>query len=273
MVDVVDNQEEKPSFEDFKHENGTTFWWASDLMSMLGYKDAKSFQKVLDRTTKAFVSLNIPHYENIVAEQRTVGGRSRQDFKLSRFACYLTVMNGSTAKIEVAQAQTYFVQQTRKFELSIQSNDEFQRLLTREELAEGNKSLASVGQQAGGKDFDFSNFQNAGYLGMYNMTSGQLALQRNVRKEKLMDYMGRAELAANLFRVTQTEERIKNKGVKGQENLEKTHFQMGKEVRQIIEKNSGKNPEDLSQEKQLSDVKKEIKQGHKKMLNEDKKNK
>ena len=273
MSEIINNDNGRPSFEDFKNENGITFWWASDLMTMLGYKDMKSFHKVLDKATRAFVSLNIPHYENIMSEQRLVDGITTQDFKLSRFACYLAVMNGSTAKVEVAEAQAYFAQQTRKFELYLQSNDEFERLLTREELTEGNKSLASVGRQAGGANFDFAKFQNAGYVGMYNMPSWQLAKKRGVKKEKLMDYMGRTELAANLFRVTQTEERIKNKGVKGQANLEQTHFQVGREVREIIQKNSGKNPENLLQEKQLSEVKKEIKQGHKKMINEDKKKK
>lgn len=180
-------------------------------------------------------------------------------------------MNGNSAKIEVAEAQVYFAEQTRKFELYLESNDEFERLLIREELAEGNKSLASVGKQAGGKGFNFANFKNAGYLGMYNMPSWKLADKMGVKKEKLMDYMGRSELAANLFRVTQTEERIKNKALTGQANLEQTHFQVGKEIRGMIQKNQDKNPENLIQEKQLSEVKKEIKQGHKNMLIEDKK--
>lgn len=255
------------SFEDFKNENGITYWWASDLMIMLGYKDMKSFHKVLDRATKAFVSLNIPHYENIISEQREINGNKSQDFKLSRFACYLTVMNGDPKKIEVAQAQVYFAQQTRKFELHIENSEEIERLQIRDELTEGNKSLASIAKQSG--ITDFAKFQNAGYIGMYNMPSWQLAQKRGVKKEKLMDFMGRTELAANLFRVTQTEERIKNKGIKGQNNLEQTHFQVGKEVREIIKKNAGKNPENLIQEKQLSEVKKELKQGHRKMLKED----
>lgn len=268
-MDEIENANNKAlSFEDFKNENGITYWWASDLMLMLGYKDMKSFQKVLDRATKAFVSLNIPHYENIMAEHREKDGQNIQDFKLSRFACYLTVMNGDPKKVEVAEAQVYFAQQTRKFELYIQNSDQIERLLIREELTEGNKSLASTVKQAGVEDF--AKFQNAGYVGMYNMPSWQLEKKRGVKKGKLMDHMGRTELAANLFRVTQTEERIKNKGIKGQYSLEQTHFQVGKEVREIIQKNVGKNPENLQLEKQLSDVKKELKDGHKKMLKEDK---
>ena len=256
------------SFEDFKNENGITYWWASDLMVMLGYKEMKSFQKVLDRATKAFVSLSIPHYENIIAIQREDDDNKFQDFKLSRFACYLAVMNGDPKKVEVAEAQVYFAQQTRKFELYVQNSDQIERILIREELTEGNKSLASIAKLA--KVEDFAKFQNAGYLGMYNMPSWQLEVKRKVKKGKLMDFMGRTELAANLFRVTQTEERIKNKRITGQSNLEQTHFQVGKEVREIIQKNVGKNPENLPLEKQLSEVKKELKEGHKKMLKEDK---
>lgn len=272
-MEDLQSLDNKPSFEDFKNENGITFWWASDLMSMLGYKDMKSFQKVLDRATKAFVSLNIPHYDNIIAQQRGVEGNQIQDFKLTRFACYISVMNGDPKKVEVAEAQSYFAQQTRKFELFLEGHNEIDRLLIREELTEGNKSLASVGRQAGGVKFDYAKFQNAGYLGMYNMESWKLEKRRGVKKGTLMEFMGRTELAANLFRVTQTEERIKNKNVTGQENLESTHYQVGKEVRGIVQKNVGRPPENLVQEKQLSEVKKGIKQGHKKMLNEDKKKK
>ena len=255
------------SFEDFKNENGITYWWASDLMKMLGYPNMKSFQKVLDRATKAFVSLNIPHYENIIAQMRNINGVDSQDFKLSRFACYLTVMNGDPKKVEVAEAQVYFAQQTRRFELHLENNQEIERILIREELTEGNKSLASIAKQSGVTDF--AKFQNAGYIGMYNMPSWKLEQKRGVKKGKLMDHMGRTELAANLFRTTQTEERIKNKGIKGQVNLEQTHFQVGQEVREIIVKNVGKAPENLPLGKELSDVKKELKQGHKKMLKED----
>jgi DNA-damage-inducible protein D len=258
------------SFEDFKNENGMTFWWASDLMIMLGYKDMKSFQKVLDRATKAFVSLNIPHYENIISYQRENNGISSQDFKLSRFACYLVVINGDPKKKQVAEAQAYFAQQTRKFELLVQGQNEIERILVRDELIEGNKSLASIGKQAGGAGFDYAKFQNAGYLGMYNMPSWKLEKKRGVKKGTLMEFMGRTELAANLFRVTQTEERIKNSGIKGQSNLEQTHYAVGKEVRNIVEKNVGRSPENLIQEEQLSVLKKSLKRGHKQMLSEDK---
>lgn len=270
MSEIIKSDGGKLTFEDFKNENGITYWWASDLMQMLGYPNMKSFQKVLDRATKAFVSLNIPHYDNIIATSRERENHQFQDFKLTRFACYLTVMNGDPKKIEVAEAQAYFAQQTRKFELYLENNNEIDRLLIREELTEGNKSLSSIIKQAGVTDY--AKFANAGYLGMYNMENWKLAKKRNVKKDKLMDTMGRTELAANLFRITQTEERIKNKGVKGQNALEQTHFQVGKEVRKIVIENVGKTPENLIQEKELPNVKKELKDGYKKMIKEDKEN-
>ena len=268
MTEIINIEGNKLSFEDFKNENGLTYWWASDLMQMLGYPNMKSFHKVLDRATKALVSLSIPHYDNIISTSRNISGVDCQDFKLTRFACYIAVMNGDPKKLEVAEAQAYFAQQTRKFELYLQDNHEIDRLLIREELTEGNKSLSSTAKSAG--VIDYAKFANAGYLGMYNMESWKLANKRKVKKEKLMDSMGRTELAANLFRITQTEERIKSKGVKGQDNLEQTHYQVGKEVRTIVQNNVGKSPENLIQEKELPSVKKELKDGYKKMLKNDK---
>ena len=270
MVDIVPYENSSYSFEDFKNENGLTYWWATDLMRMLGYADMKSFQKVLDRATKALVSLNIPHYENIIAETREVDGQRFQDFRLTRFACYVSAMNADPKKVEVAEAQAYFAAQTRKFELYFQNNEQIDRLLIREELTEGNKSLSSTAKNAG--VINYALFQDAGYLGLYNMRAGELQRKRKLGKNhNLTDFMGRTELAANLFRVTQTEEKIKNKGIFGQRNLEQTHYEVGKEVRDIVKKNTGQNPENLQQEKRLPEVKKELKQGYKRMLKEDKK--
>ena len=257
------------TFEDFKNENGITFWWASDFLQMLGYPNMKAFEKVISRATKAFASLNINLFDNIIRDKRTIGDKTEDDYKLTRFACYMCAMNGDVKKPEVAMAQAYFAEQTRKYELFIEDNQNIDRLLTREELTEGNKSLASTVKQEGVNDY--AKFTNAGYLGMYNMASWQLEKKRNIKKGKLMDYMGRTELAANLFRVTQTEERIKSQNIKGQANLEQTHKEVGKEVRAIIVKNTGRTPEQLPQEKQLPEVKKELKVGYKNMTKEDKK--
>jgi DNA-damage-inducible protein D len=263
-----ENTNNELTFEDFKNENGSTFWWASDLMMMLGYKEMKSFHKVIDRATKAFVALNIPHYENIIPYNREKDGKSYQDFKLSRFACYLVAMNGDPKKPEVATAQTYFATQTRKFELYLENSNQFERLLIRDELTDGNKSLMGAAKAAGVVNYAY--FQDAGCRGLYNMSGWQLKEKRGLdQKDNIADYMGRTELAANLFKVTQTEEVIKNKKVQGQSELEKTHFEVGREVRNMVQRNVGKSPEELGKEKYLPQVKKELKDGYKKMLKED----
>lgn len=269
----TENNIPRLTFEDFKNENGISFWWASDMAQMLGYSDSKQFLKVLDKTTKALLNLNINHYDNIIPFNRDINGTIQQDFKLTRFACYIATMNSDPKRVQVAQAQSYFAHQTRQFELYLQDNNELDRLLTREELAQGNTSLNKTASSAGGAFFNYAYFQNAGYRGMYNMFNTELAAQRGIPKEQLMDHMGRNELAANLFRVTQTEARIKSQGIRGQKDLENAHFNVGAEVRELVIKNSNHPPEAYPIEKKLSEVKKEIKSGARKMINSDKKKK
>ncbi len=271
MSDIISYNLNDLTFEDFRKDNGITFWWASDLMKMVGYTDLKSFKKVLDRATKACITLGINHYENFRAETREINGEEIQDFKLSRFACYLSAMNGDPKKPEVAKAQIYFIELTRRFELYIQSSEELERLLIRDELKEGNKSLASTAKKAGLTDF--ARFHNAGYIGLYNMPNWDLAKHRNIQIDELFEHMGRTELAANLFRITQTEEKIRNKNIAGQRNLEQTHYEVGKEVRDLMRKNSGKTPEQLPVERKINQIQKELKQGYKKMLTADSKKK
>jgi len=259
--------ENSVNFEDFKNENGMIFWWASQFMVMLGYHDMKHFQKVIDRATKAFINLNIKHFENIIPEQREEKGESFQDFRLTRFACYLIAMNGDPKKPEVATAQAYFAEQTRKFELQIQKHEEVERVALREELKEGNTSLSRTAKQA--DVLDFAKFQNAGYLGLYNRYNWQLAKMRGIQANQLLEHMGRTELAINIFRVAMTDERIKNRNIKGQKDLERTHHEVGKEVRDQVIKNVGKPPEYLPVEKKLPEVQKELKKGYRGMLKND----
>lgn len=271
MCDITPYDEEKIDFEDFKNQNGITFWWGSELMLMLGYDDMQAFRKVIDKATKALISLGIDHYQNIIYCDREIDGRVVPDFKLTRFACYMAAMNANPQKPEVAKMQAYFAIQTRKFELYIQGSNDIDRILIRDEIKEGNKHLASTAKQAGVEDF--ARFTNAGYLGLYNMENWKLANRRKCDSSKLFETMGRTELAANLFRITQTEERIKHKKIHGQRMLEQTHYDVGREVRKMVVKNTGKTPESLPQERQLPELKKELKTGSRQMAKIDKPNK
>ena len=257
------------SFEDFKQENGLTFWWASDLMKMLAYKEIISFEKIIERTTKAMITLNIKHYENIIPIENPE--TNKHDFKLSRFACYMTVMNAGSNHKEVVAAQAYFSLMIQKFEELIENNEDINRLVIRDEIKEGNKSLSSIAKNYGVKDY--AKFTNKGYLGLYNMFNWQLAKKRNIDKKKLFENMGRAELSANLFRITMTEERIKKDNIRGQVNLENTHFDVGKEVRNMVKKSVGVSPENFPQKKCLPDVKKDVKKKFKDIKKIDKKKK
>lgn len=268
MCDIEEISGNDLSFEDFKNQNGITFWWASELMLMLGYDDMRVFHKVIDKATKAFMSLGINHYENIIYVEREREDKKFPDFKLTRFACYIVAMNSDPRKVEVARVQAYFAEQTRKFEVYLQGSDDMDRILFREEIKEGNKALATTAKKAGVEDF--AKFNNAGYLGMYNMMNFQLANKRKCEKDKLLESMGRTELAANLFRITQTEERIKSRKVQGQRALEQTHYDVGKEVRKIVIDNTGKAPEQLKQEKEILDLRRELKAGFKEMKKIDK---
>src|SRR5690606_4661556 len=161
-----------------------------------------TFEKVIQKAMKALNSLGIPIHNNIVPIMHPVAGRN--DYKLSRFACYLVAMNADSKKPEVAKAHAYFASMTRSFEMMLEKTDQIERLVIRDEIKDGNTSLGKVAAAAG--VLDYAKFQNAGYLGLYNMHNWQLAKRRNIDKSKLFEHMGRTELAANLFRITMTEE-------------------------------------------------------------------
>lgn len=253
------------TFEDFSRQNGILYWLASDLIKMLDYDSMDSFKKAIDRAIRACMTLNIKweeHFINIVTN-------GEFDYKLTRFACYLTVMNADTKKEKVAKAQAYFIYQTRQFELLLQSDD-IERLLDREELKLANKTLFSTAQKAGVADF--AKFNNAGYLGLYNMNIWQIKKTKGLDKNvELQDYMGSTELAANRFRAVMTEEKLKKDKIYGQHQAEKTHHDVAKQVRDMVIENTGIAPEELKPEQKLPDLKKQVKQTAKEFNKLDKK--
>ena len=253
------------SFEDFKQENGHTFWWASDLQLMLDYSSWQSFQKVINKAVRLFASVEIPFDEHITSVERIDdNGSPFKDYKLTRFACLVIVMQADSKKESVAQAQLLLAGQARLLQEAVASNSiDLERLVIREDIKDGNASLSSVLKRYGGFDDprDYAIFHNAGYMGMYNMSRKELLKRRGIAdSKKIFDTMGRAELAANLFRITQTEERIKTRGEKTLREMSKTHTEVGRNVRNFVLENSGVAPENMTQEFPLPAIKRELKQ-------------
>lgn len=244
-------------FEDIKHinEEGIEFWYARELQIALEYKQWRRFCNVIDKAKDACQnSGNViaDHFANVGkiveagATHKDIG-----DIKLSRYACYLIVMNGDPRKEVIALGQTYFAIKTRQQEL-IEDYDELtedqKRLAIRNEIVNHNKSLAEAAQQAGViEPKDYAIFQNKGYQGLYGgLGVKQIHERKGLKKsQKILDHMGSTELAANLFRATQTEEKLRRDNIQGKENANRTHYEVGKKVRKTIKELGGTMPEDL----------------------------
>ena len=259
------------TFEDIKHidEYGIEFWYARELMKMLEYNKWENFEKVINKAKDACENSYISVIEHF-PEVRKLATRSNnaevliKDYKLTRYACYLIAQNGDPRKEVIALAQTYFAIQTRKQEISekeysLLSEDEkrfYQRNLTRK----GNYSLNQAAKNAGVKNFD--KFHNAGYKGLYNgETADDIAKRKGLRyREDILDNMGSEELAANLFRITQTESKLKKENIKVENNANIAHYEVGSKVRKAIADIGGTMPENLpTPEKSLKQLEKEIK--------------
>lgn len=266
QLDVFHYEDESTSFEAFARENGFRYWLASELAGMLGYSDMEATKKAVNRAMTVCMTLNIQVAENF---QQFESEHEKNDFKLSRFACYLTVMNGDTRNPKVAKAQAYFVGLAETVRQYIQEANSVERVLIRGEVSEREKSLSSTVHQHGVENYAF--FQNAGYRGMYNMNLSALKASKGLKSGSLLDYMGKEELAANLFRITQTEAKIQKEGIQGQTLLSKAAESVGRDVRAAMIKISGTTPESLPLANNISDVKKGIKRTQKELLKLDKK--
>jgi DNA-damage-inducible protein D len=263
--ELLDPEKGFLTFEELKRENGQAYWLASELMKRLGYDiRSRSFFNAIKRTSNAIFALNIDALDNINKVTHEVDGKPFDDYKLSRFASYILVMNANPKKPEVAKAQAYFVAMTHQMEMLMNDPEQVARVGYREEVKTGQVTLSGVAKQAGVENY--AKFHNAGYVGMYNMMNVELARKRGIDKNELLDHMGRAELAANLFRIEMTREKIKNEGIHGQEKLESTHRRVGKKVRDMVKESTGNYPEDLPVERRLPEVRGQIKKDYKKML-------
>lgn len=242
------------SFESFSRKNGDLYWMASELMQLLGYQGMKSFRKVVSRAMVVMNNLEIDISKNV---QQVVGEGGFTDYRLSRFACYLCAMNADVRKKEVSQIQAYFVAYTEAFTQWVEQEKAIERVYIRGETSERERSISGVAKEHGVQAYAL--FQNAGYIGLYNMSINKLRMLKGIPdKRSPLDYMDKTELAANLFRITQTEERIKNQNIRGQTALERAAEKVGKDVRDLMMKNGGTKPEDLPAAQDIKKAKQEI---------------
>lgn len=262
-TDIFHFEDNRPSFEDLGIPNGVTHWAEDVLMTALGYESLESFNKAVLRAKQTCLTLGMHTEDHFV---RRDGG-----WIYTRFACYLIAMNGDPRKPATASAQAYFAAIAETFQQKLDPNA-IDRVLIREEIVDGQKSLASTAKSHGVSNYGF--FQNAGYMGMYNMSLGRLCELKGVKDgTKLVDRMGKEEMAAHLFRITQTDAKIKKDDIRGQRALEDTAKHVGKQVRGMMVQNTGTAPEQLPLEEDINSVKKGIKGTGKKLQNLDSKKK
>ena len=262
--------EEYKNFEEIRRtkEDATEYWNARELSEVLQYKEWRNFSKVLDRAKLACKNSGQEINDHFVEVNKIVGIGSNSvrqvlDYELSRYACYLIVQNANPRKKSVALGQTYFAIQTRKMEITEEefsklSEDE-KRLYTRINVKNKNKFLFDTAKKSGVTNF--AKFNDYGYKGLYNGESAkQIANRKGIdsEKEDILDYMGSTELAANLFRITQTDDVLKIKNVDNEDDACITHHNVGKAVRKTIEEIGGIMPEKLpTPEKSIKELEKE----------------
>lgn len=257
------------TFEEIKHidENGIEFWYARELMISLGYKDWRYFDGVIDKAKVACENSNISVIDHFVVNNKMVEAgvatKTKKDYKLSRYACYLIAQNANPKLKSVALAQTYFAVKTRQQEVTEeqykQLSEDDRRMYNRNLAKAKNSDLFDVAQKSGVENF--GKFNNAGYLGLYNETASQIKNRKGLKKgQEILDYMGSEELGANIFRITQTEAKLKKSDIRNEELACETHNYVGKAVRRAIKEVGGTMPEDLpTPKKSIKELEKERK--------------
>lgn len=267
----LDNYSEK-TFEDIKRftEEGIEFWYARDLQVVLEYAEWRNFLKVIKKAKTACENSDYKvsdHFVDINNMVQLGSGAQREidDIMLTRYACYLIVQNADPRKEVVALGQTYFAVKTREREIEEEFEElteEQKRLSIRNELKNHNKSLAEAAQMAGvNEGIEYAIFQNKGYEGLYGgLKAKDIHQRKNLKKSQaILDHMGSTELAANLFRATQTDDKLRRENIRGRSQANSTHYEVGKKVRQTIEELGGTMPEDLpTPEKSVKQIEKEF---------------
>ena len=243
-------------FEDIKHidKNYNEYWYARELMIILGYKEWRYFNTIIEKAkTSCFNSNNnISDHFGVYTKMVDIGSKTSRDvldYKLTRYACYLIVQNSNPRYKNVALGQTYFAIQTRKQELSEEEynmlSENEKRLYLRKKVRNGNYRLNKTASKVGVRDF--GKFHNAGYRGLYNgETADDIAKRKNLNyRQDILDYMGSDELSVNSFRISLTDQSINNNHIEGEINACNIHFEISKDIRDFIKKHGGTMPEDL----------------------------
>ena len=269
MNEIKENVENL--FENIKHidENGNEYWSARELQNVLQYKEWRKFEGVINKAKKACENSNIKVFEQFVGSDKLSKRANNTvvkigDYKLSRYACYLVAQNGDSRKEVIALAQTYFAIQTRKQELSKKEYSELtedeKRIYRRNQAKSGNYNLNKTAVKSGVKDL--ARFHNAGYKGLYNgETANDIFKRKKLRyREDILDNMGSEELADNIFRIAQTDAKLKRDSVDNEYTANSIHYEVGKEIRDSIKRMGGTMPEDLpTPNKSLKELEKEKK--------------
>ncbi|HVC46727.1 MAG TPA: DNA damage-inducible protein D [Terracidiphilus sp.] len=244
-------------------QNGNHYWIAREIMTVLDYSDWRDFRQVIERAKASCENAGnfIADHFVLVHEMVVIGSGAKREvdnFALSKYACYLIAMNGDTVKSEIAAAQAYFVEQTYRQEDQERLTEEERRLLLRARVKDANRKLSGAAKDAGVRSKMFGIFQDAGYKGLYEGRGVRSIKQiKGIdEKEDLLDCIGRAELAANEFRITQTEEKLRIEGIKGEQRAIDTHLGVGKRVRQAIKDIGGTMPERLPAEPSIKKLSK-----------------
>ncbi|MEZ2661258.1 DNA damage-inducible protein D [Aneurinibacillus aneurinilyticus] len=266
-MDKPVNQDLSPFEKARKYnEEGNEYWSARDLAKILDYLEYRNFLPVIEKAKKACENSGQSIDDHFVQfhELIEVGKGAKRELAsvmLSRYACYLIIQNADPHKEMVALGQTYFAVQTRKQELFEQASEDEKRVMLRAELKKHNVALVAAAKDSGvGTALEFAIFQNHGYMGLYGgLDAKGIHAKKGLKKsQQILDHMGSTELAANLFRATQTEEKLRRDNIQGKDNANKTHFEVGQKVRQTIKELGGTMPEDLPTEESIKKIERRL---------------